>query len=74
MKLINTFAMDFTDAEFGNLFETANMLRELIRILPDDADFVSCRTGECFNVHDLAQACGLLSGLIENEFWEAKNR
>lgn len=74
MKLINTVAMDFTNVEFGNLFETASMLRELIKILPEDADFVSCSTGECFNVHDLAQACGLLSGLIDNEFWEIKSR
>ena len=74
MKLINTVAMDFTNVEFGNIFETACMLRELIKILPEDADFVSCSTGECFNVHDLAQACGLLSGLIDNEFWEIKNR
>lgn len=74
MKLINTVAIDFTDAEIGNLFETRDILRALVKILPDDADFVSCSTGECFNVHDLRLTCGLLSGLIENEFWEIKNR
>lgn len=74
MKLVNTIAMDFTSTEFGNLFETANMLRELIKTLPADADLVSCSTGECFNVHDLAQACGLLYGLTDNEFWEIKSR
>lgn len=74
MKLTNTFAIDFTDAEFGNLFETANVLRALIKALPDDVDFVSCDTGECFNIYDLKHACGLLSGLIENEFWRIQNR
>lgn len=74
MKLVNTLSMDFTNVEFGNIFETANILRTLIKVLPEKADFVSCSTGECFNVHDLTQACGLLSGLIDNEFWEIKSK
>lgn len=74
MELINTVAMNFTNVESENLFETVCMLRELVKILPKDADFVSYTTGECFDVHDLAQACGLLSGLIDNEFWEIKSK